>query len=122
MMVCVFFFFFFSSRRRHTRCLSDWSSDVCSSDLGIRLLTLRAETPPEGLFRDEVDECPLAVDLDHGQPFAVPRLQIRVARDVDLVERERELVAERRQRQGRPLAEMRGGGAVEGSLGTPGTH
>src|SRR5437899_4377867 len=23
-----FFFFFFSSRRRHTRCLSDWSSDV----------------------------------------------------------------------------------------------
>src|SRR5262245_64645870 len=28
-----FFSFFFSSRRRHTRCLSDWSSDVCSSDL-----------------------------------------------------------------------------------------
>src|SRR5262245_27950289 len=28
------FFFFFSSRRWHTRCLSDWSSDVCSSDLG----------------------------------------------------------------------------------------
>src|SRR5205814_7436716 len=27
------FFFFFSSRRRHTRCLSDWSSDMCSSDL-----------------------------------------------------------------------------------------
>src|SRR5258705_53159 len=25
-------YFFFSSRRRHTRCLSDWSSDVCSSD------------------------------------------------------------------------------------------
>src|SRR5947199_4733911 len=25
--------FFSSSRRRHTRCLSDWSSDVCSSDL-----------------------------------------------------------------------------------------
>src|SRR5205814_6207527 len=24
----VFSFFFFSSRRRHTRCLSDWSSDV----------------------------------------------------------------------------------------------
>src|SRR5262245_3905029 len=32
---CYFFFFFFSSRRRHTRCLSDWSSDVCSSDLEI---------------------------------------------------------------------------------------
>src|SRR5258705_2475818 len=33
---CVFFFF--SSRRRHTRCLSDWSSDVSSSDLVCRLL------------------------------------------------------------------------------------
>src|SRR5690349_685299 len=29
-----FIFFFFSSRRRHTRSLRDWSSDVCSSDLG----------------------------------------------------------------------------------------
>src|SRR5258705_2425571 len=27
---------FFSSRRRNTRCLSDWSSDVCSSDLYAR--------------------------------------------------------------------------------------
>src|SRR6266478_3668330 len=30
----VLFFFFFSSRRRHTRFDCDWSSDVCSSDLG----------------------------------------------------------------------------------------
>ena len=29
------FAFFFSSRRRHTRCGRDWSSDVCSSDLGL---------------------------------------------------------------------------------------
>src|SRR2546426_5373603 len=29
--MCVFFF---SSRRRHTRLQGDWSSDVCSSDLG----------------------------------------------------------------------------------------
>src|SRR2546430_13475094 len=27
-------YFFFSSRRRHTRFDCDWSSDVCSSDLG----------------------------------------------------------------------------------------
>src|SRR4051794_41225355 len=32
-----FFFFFFSSRRRHTRWTGDWSSDVCSSDLGRRI-------------------------------------------------------------------------------------
>src|SRR5699024_11701924 len=30
----LFLFFFFSSRRRHTRSKRDWSSDVCSSDLG----------------------------------------------------------------------------------------
>src|SRR6266568_5330702 len=29
-----YYFFFFSSRRRHTRWNCDWSSDVCSSDLG----------------------------------------------------------------------------------------
>src|SRR5215213_9498433 len=29
----MYLFFFFSSRRRHTRLVSDWSSDVCSSDL-----------------------------------------------------------------------------------------
>src|SRR5438046_6912107 len=32
--ICVFFFF--TSRRLHTRLVSDWSSDVCSSDLGQR--------------------------------------------------------------------------------------
>src|SRR5689334_2515217 len=34
-------FFFFSSRRRHTRWNCDWSSDVCSSDLGRSLRSNR---------------------------------------------------------------------------------
>src|SRR6266487_1795113 len=42
-------FFFFSSRRRHTRWTGDWSSDVCSSDLGsdfgIRMRYATEETP-----------------------------------------------------------------------------
>src|SRR6266498_5328544 len=42
------FFFFFSSRRRHTRCGRDWSSDVCSSDLGRR--------DPQRLRQDEVEQ------------------------------------------------------------------
>src|SRR3712207_6769386 len=43
------FFFFFSSRRRHTRYWRDWSSDVCSSDLGgVRLV--------RELLRDFADE------------------------------------------------------------------
>src|SRR5438034_10515742 len=37
-----FLYFFFSSRRRHTRSLCDWSSDVCSSDLG----GVRTAVPP----------------------------------------------------------------------------
>src|SRR5258705_257616 len=43
-MISILCLFFFSSRRRHTRCLSDWSSDVCSSDLVSRMF--------EFLFRD----------------------------------------------------------------------
>src|ERR1019366_2299324 len=38
-MIYLFFFFFFSSRRRHTRWVSDWSSDVCSSDLLVDLMS-----------------------------------------------------------------------------------
>src|SRR5205823_8157274 len=30
-------FFFFSSRRRHTSYASDWSSDMCSSDLDLQV-------------------------------------------------------------------------------------
>src|SRR5262249_58436138 len=54
-------FFFFSSRRRHTRLVSDWSSDVCSSDLRggagarARLLVAVGQVPerdePEGGLR-----------------------------------------------------------------------
>src|SRR5579859_2017012 len=44
-MFFLFFFFFFSSRRRHTRFDCDWSSDVCSSDLGDR-----GDLHGEGLF------------------------------------------------------------------------
>src|SRR5258705_1551864 len=35
--------FFISSKRRHTRCLSDWSSDVCSSDLKQKTAYERSE-------------------------------------------------------------------------------
>src|SRR5689334_24652322 len=46
---CFFFFFFFSSRRRHTRWNCDWSSDVCSSDLGI-VCSKRSNPAVAGLF------------------------------------------------------------------------
>src|SRR5947199_3047099 len=40
-MCCNLLQLFFSRRGRHTRCLSDWSSDVCSSDLDDELATGR---------------------------------------------------------------------------------
>src|SRR5205814_4816901 len=48
---------FFSSRRRHTRCLSDWSSDVCSSDLlgncalNFSVHCAGSDVPEDGGFR-----------------------------------------------------------------------
>src|SRR5829696_8015885 len=49
--------FFFSSRRLHTRLVSDWSSDVCSSDLVVALALaplLRAVGVPDGHAHDEI--------------------------------------------------------------------
>src|SRR5207245_8663038 len=40
-----------SSRRPHTSCYRDWSSDVCSSDLGISLTSGRAGQ--QNLFADQ---------------------------------------------------------------------
>src|SRR6266536_5195883 len=53
------FFFFFSSRRRHTRSTRDWSSDVCSSDLGHDL-----GRDPGGIGADEA----AAVDEEVTEP------------------------------------------------------
>src|SRR5688500_18356582 len=38
-------YFFFSSRRRHTRLQGDWSSDVCSTDLGVTTTPLTLDGP-----------------------------------------------------------------------------
>src|SRR6266566_8193320 len=73
-------FFFFSSRRRHTRLQGDWSSDVCSSDLGAdRKRVLRPDL--EQRFDEAViagapnqrkhsilvvDDEPMALELLHG--------------------------------------------------------
>src|SRR5437016_9581397 len=58
--------FFFSSRRRHTRLVSDWSSDVCSSDLE----RSRDSVSYEAESRDR--SCPAA-----GQPGAIDRSEER---------------------------------------------
>src|SRR5262245_64315192 len=57
-VLCVFVFFFFSSRRRHTRCLSDWSSDVCSSDLSVAFLFPGQGAQWPGMARELCDTEP----------------------------------------------------------------
>src|SRR5258706_8083241 len=63
--------FFFSSRRRHTRLVSDWSSDVCSSDLnaGIQFVS-----PIESFPIEKWDQI-IAINLSaafHAIRHAVP--------------------------------------------------
>src|SRR5256886_11843753 len=48
--------FCFSSRRRHTRFDCDWSSDVCSSDLGTLHLT-RVYDDQSDLTSEEMSDC-----------------------------------------------------------------
>src|SRR5258706_9691965 len=62
--------FFFSSRSRHTRLVSDWSSDVCSSDLladviGAAVSQRRIDpvipAAPDGAAEHEVHAAPAVV-------------------------------------------------------------
>src|SRR5262245_62537384 len=65
--LCRVFFFFFSSRRRHTRCLSDWSSDVCSSDLVVSA-EIRNSLVSRGIDPAKILVNPNGVDLDAYAP------------------------------------------------------
>src|SRR5205814_6392748 len=66
--VYFFFCFFFSSRRRHTRCLSDWSSDVCSSDLAqASSATIRASGIPAEAAKENADVQLVLLALQPGE-------------------------------------------------------
>jgi hypothetical protein len=61
---------------------------------------------PKSRRVDVVDKGALAVDLDHGQPCPVPRLELGIAPDVDLLQLERELRARLLDDCPRSLAEV----------------
>src|SRR5256885_8287707 len=65
-VVCVMCYFFFSSRRRHTRLQGDWSSDVCSSDLGGG--NRRNETRLEAAAGDVEQQVVRSLVQEHRQP------------------------------------------------------
>jgi hypothetical protein len=65
-----------------------------------------AEAAQQLVRLDPVHGEPFAVELQHRQPFAIALLELRIARDVDLVHSEPELALQRRQVLSRALAEM----------------
>src|SRR5438309_9350284 len=78
--VILLFFFFFSSRRRHTRWNCDWSSDVCSSDLGAvylrrtpdgKLQAFNVVCPHAGCFVDFLPERGMYLCPCHNSTFAI---------------------------------------------------
>src|SRR3989454_3710740 len=80
----IFFFFFFSSRRRHTRLQGDWSSDVCSSDLGV-----------VALQRLQHVERPVGRAVVHGDDLIGP-LPPGAERAPDLFDQERQALTDRK--------------------------
>src|SRR2546429_9120360 len=76
-VIFILLFFFFSSRRRHTRCSRDWSSDVCSSDLGS---ALRTESPPANLVMQAIKlsgQAPELLQVEGASGYAIPTEQLR---------------------------------------------
>src|SRR5258706_14042436 len=60
-VLCSVIFVFFSSRRRHTRLVSDWSSDVCSSDLEFSSQVFFKRALLEKYLRGELPQSAMAV-------------------------------------------------------------
>src|SRR5438067_8847954 len=87
--VLIFFVFFFSSRRRHTRSKRDWSSDVCSSDLGHAPLSRAAKRRAHdgaqrririGVRHDEQDVLGAAARLHPFPVLAAERVDMEIGR------------------------------------------
>src|SRR5260370_6628875 len=66
-VISLFCFFFFSSRRRHTIFKCDWSSDVCSSDLGWCRRRSRRRLAPREAHMTSIDD-PAALEVEDLAP------------------------------------------------------
>src|SRR3546814_16344538 len=79
-MMCVFFFFFFKQKTAYEMRISDWSSDVCSSDLtqhfehcGSRLIAL-VRWSRTGAFNRLFDR----IDRQHPKADRLAALQLHI--------------------------------------------
>src|SRR5699024_11951381 len=66
---------FFSSRRRHTRSKRDWSSDVCSSDLGTTTSTLSSAINQNAFFLSDI---PYLFFMFSGRKDSANRKQMQI--------------------------------------------
>src|SRR6266513_2869132 len=103
-------FFFFSSRRRHTRSKRDWSSDVCSSDLFHRRMSIHLRGRERGvtqqlLYRPQIGA---GVEQVRGERMAQGvNVQVAAARQGAQQPPDRELHAPRREPPPPPAHEHR---------------
>src|SRR5258706_9007460 len=83
--------FFFSSRRRHTRLVSDWSSDVCSSDLAlVKKEIIQTAIHGVDIEKGAVDIARLrfwlALVVDEEEPQPLPNLDYKIMQGNSLLE------------------------------------
>src|SRR6266513_4883480 len=94
--------FFFSSRSRHTRSKRDWSSDVCSSDLGPATHDEREarDTFPAALFEQWGKRDPIGMYEEYlkADGITVKRLGDIEAEVIEEVERSAEQALQSRDR------------------------
>src|SRR5215213_1259487 len=85
MVVLYYVYFFFSSRRRHTRLVSDWSSDVCSSDLADQHLAANPRPEQVWQFGETLERRgEIAHDIRQRHPKLHPMQHRRLVRLGDL--------------------------------------
>src|SRR5699024_932300 len=76
--VIVILCFFFSSRRRHTRSKRDWSSDVCSSDMGFFYCT--SDFLTQDIILSKSTRSDLICNMLYFLPFTLLRIDSPVAK------------------------------------------
>src|SRR3546814_999845 len=95
MCVSVLLFFFFKQKTAYEMRISDWSSDVCSSDLLRCVMTLATVAQPQTKLAPQLDERAVAVQQLH-KPHALgfggcPGADCLAFDDVEGIERDAQL-------------------------------
>src|SRR3546814_2434100 len=112
-MHCILFFFFFKQKTAYEMRISDWSSDVCSSDLVALLRHDRRAGRPLVGQRDEAERLRRPDDEFLGEPR---QMQAHLRRCHQIIEREIAIRYGIERIGGTPVETERGGGrrAIDG--------